>query len=129
MKIIISVPRTDGKFRYRIEIPDLCLWYSQSLYHKRQDALNSAFLDTWTVLIEQIFFTPCALFNLKSGVILATNLAHRLWLGRDSVGCHYSEVLSDFKADSQIVAAGTEVLGLYEVSRTNTMRSSYLMTE
>jgi hypothetical protein len=129
MKIIISVPRTDGKFRYRIEIPDLCLWHSQSFYHKRQDALNAALLDTWSVLIEQIFFTPAGLFDLKTGIVLLANYAHRIWLGRDCVGSHYSQILSNFKADSRIVPAGTRALGLYEVSRTNTMRSAYLTTE
>lgn len=115
MKTLISVPKTNGKFHYRVEMRGLCLWHSQSFYSKRQDAIDSAFSDTWSVLIEQIFFIPAALFDLKTGVILSTNYAHRLWLERDCVGCHYSEVLGDLKVNSQILPAGTTFLGLYKV--------------
>ena len=123
MKIIISVPQTDGNFRYRIEIQDLCLWDSQDFYQKRQEALSNAFLDAWSVVIDNLFFTPSALFDLETGVILATNYAHRLWLGRDCVGCHHSEVLCDFRVNSRIVPAGTRALGLYEV-RASEIRSA-----
>jgi hypothetical protein len=115
MKLIISTLKKGKYFCYRVEIQGLCLWDSQNFYHKRRDALSSAFLDAWSVLIDCIFFTPSGLFDLKTGVILATNYDHRRWLGRDCVGCHHSEVLCDFRVNSRIVPAGTRALGLYEV--------------
>lgn len=116
MKILISTPNFGSHFRYRVEFQGFLLWHSQNFYRQRQDALNSALSDAWSVLIELNFFTPIALFDLKSGVILAANYAHKCWLGCDSVGRHYNDVLSGLSVNnSQIVPAGTGALGLYEV--------------
>jgi hypothetical protein len=123
MKIRISTPSFGKYFRYCIEFQGLLLWHSESFYHKLQDALNAAFLDVWCALIERNFSSPAGLFDLKSGVVLATNYAHKRGVGCDRfaqaqgayrVGCHYNDVLRDFKVNSCIVPAGTRALGLYE---------------
>lgn len=116
MKIQVSTPSFGKYFRYCVEFQGLFLWHSQNFYRRRQEALNAAFSDVWSVLLEFNFFSPSGLFDLKSGVVLATNYAHQLWFGRSSVGCHYSQVLCDFKVNSRIVPAGTRALGLYQIN-------------
>lgn len=114
MEILISTPTSGQYFRYRIEFQGFWLWHSQNFYHKRLEALNAAFLDTWGVLIEFNFFSPTALFDLKSGVVLAVNHTHRCQLAH-GVGRHYSEVVGDRQLTSQIIPVGTQTLGLYEI--------------
>jgi len=48
------------------------------------------------------------------GVVLATNYAHKCWLGH-GVGQYLLEVVGDCQLTSQIIPVGTRVLGLYEI--------------
>ena len=115
MEIKISTPSFGKYFRYCVEFEGLCRWHSQNFYRQCQEALDAAFSDAWSALLEFKFFNPSALFDLETGIVLATNYAHRLWVGRDSIGCHYSQILSGVEADSRILPAGTKPLGLYEL--------------
>jgi hypothetical protein len=114
MEILISTPVVGQYFRYCVEFQGLLLWHGEKLYRHCQEALDAGLLDVETVLLEFNFFNPSGLFDLKSGVILATNHAHKRWLG-SGVGQYFLEVVGDRQLTSQIVPAGRAILGRYEI--------------
>ncbi len=124
MEILISTPVVGQYFRYCVEFQGLLLWHGEKLYRHCQEALDAGLLDVETVLLEFNFFNPSGLFDLKSGVILATNHAHKRWLG-SGVGQYFLEVVGDSEASkersadrqltSQIVPAGRAIFGRYEI--------------
>ncbi len=114
MEILISTPAVGQHFCYCVEFRNLLLWHSEKLYRHCQEALDAGLLDAETVLLEFNFFTPSGLFDLKSGVVLATNCAHKRWLGH-GVGQRLLEVVGDRQLTSQIIPAGTRALGFYEI--------------
>ena len=123
MEILISAPAVGQHFCYCVEFRNLLLWHSEKLYRHCQEALDAGLLDAETVLLEFNFSTPSGLFDLKSGVVLATNYAHKRWLGH-GVGQYLLEVVgesvallrsADRQLTSQIIPVGTRALGFYEI--------------